>query len=137
MIADWVSTDGGPLLLNSGGYRVQKGPVRDAVVQSRRTATSPWTHGAALLTTTKALTGFTVTILVEGSTYSELWSRVDTLTEAFEQTTYTYRRVRNGRNVQWDCFAADYTIGDSYIREQRRLVPVALVVPRQPWETVT
>lgn len=98
----------------SAGYYIQRNGFGPGEVSHRRVqAESPYVAGKMLVHSVKDQQTGTLKIRVEGSSQSQLYSRMETLAEAFEQFSYTLSLYINGVLYSYQCDAADYAVGDN------------------------
>lgn len=102
----------------------------------RETIGSPFTRGRWLIDAQLDTSTAPLTIWVGGSTAAEMWSRTDSLLEAFDQRDYIFQAVIDGVTFQWACEPADTSIGTDGVFDFWDLGAfqqvVHLQIPRDP-----
>ena len=98
----------------ANGYSIVKegiGPGRST--WRRITTTSPWVHGNQLVHAVREAPSMQVAVRVTGTSHSNLWTRINTLTDAFSQFDYDLTFTIEGVTFTWDrCQPADFSVGN-------------------------
>lgn len=121
------------LSLVTSPYSCPRGSFNPGTVSRRReTVIAPYVHGAYEVGSVKDEVEMSMQVFVTGADDDAVQSNVDSLLDAFNQSTYVVRRDLNGTAWAWTCRAADYGINWDFAHEERRLTRVVLSIPRSP-----
>lgn len=137
-----ISLDGdeeedGLILEPDTGYYIARDGIGPGAVSWRRdTVTSPYVGGDVLVHAVKDVQVIPVNLRVVGTTAEDLHTKIQTLTDAVSQFSYTVTAVIDNVEYEWTCQPADWSVGssgawmDMHLRSLTQ--PVTLSIPRQP-----
>lgn len=116
---------------------IRNGIGLGSVVRKRLTSDSPWVEGRTLIHQVKEQVTVPLAVRVHGSSNNDLAVKVSNLLRALDQ--FSYRITVTIGGVVWgqyDCEAADYSVGDSGVFQDlhyRSLIQeVSAEIPRMP-----
>lgn len=122
---------------STNGYYVARDGFGPGEVSHRTTyAQSPYVIGQTMTHAVKDLQTSTLKVRVKGDTQAEMYTRLETLCEAFEQFNYTLTLIINGETFTYDCDTANYSVGnggdleDLWLRSNTQMV--AFEIPHKP-----
>ena len=117
----------------AGGYELGPDAFTQAAVSHRKSEiSSEWLEGTFVTRSVRENVTETVSVYVYGDSPYELATRLDALTDGFDQLQYSMVVRFGDAQHEWDCWVADYTIAT---RQEMRFATMALVsaqVPRLP-----
>lgn len=126
-------------LQQAGIYEILPGSGPGGLSWRRQTVRSVMMHGEALVGAVKDVQVAPLGVRVYGTTQSQLWSRVRTLLDAFEQFSYSLTLVIGGITFTWECQPADSVVGEGGEFQKFHLMSlqtdVQLTIPRSPIPT--
>lgn len=97
----------------SAGYYIQRDGFGPGEMSFRRNQVeSPYVAGKYQTHAVKDQQTTTLKIRVTGTSQSVLYTRMTDLAKAMEQFSFTLRLYINGVLFQYECDAADYSVGD-------------------------
>lgn len=106
-----VSTPVGPLSLNTGPYELTGDSFATVSVTHRRQeATNAFIEGTYTVNSLRENIIVPVGVYVRGSLSTDMQRDKAVLTAVFDQSTFEVRRVIEGHEEFWQCFASDYTV---------------------------
>ena len=84
-----------------------------SVEKNKHRVSSIFVDGPVTVHSVKGEATLTTRVKVKGASVSAMWSAMDTLIAAFEQTEYTVTLTANGAQRSWLCEDASYSLGES------------------------
>lgn len=122
-------------LTDPGTYDIDHDTLEPGVpTWIRQLVRSPYVEGATEVGATRDLGWGTARFVVQGSTHATIQTRLDTLVDAFFQSSYTLSVVIDGTTYSWTCMRAD-CVGWGLVSDESFFglaMPVAFRWPRQP-----
>lgn len=122
----------GNLQLNQAPYTITPEISPGQVEFRRATVESPYVEGTFSTHVVKGQGQGQVVIDVRESTHAAAQTAIQTLIDAFTQSTFVFTLSLNGTSYAWDCETADYSVGFAHERLHAIVIPVAFSFPRFP-----
>lgn len=129
----------GNLELNAGDFRWDPSVSGGGggVIWNRREVSSPYVHGATLVTATKGMVLQPAKVIVLGSSNADLRGNVNDLIEAVSQFDYSITIDADSsdpgiESMTWYCEPADYSTNTYWLEKNQLITEVMLSIPRQP-----
>jgi len=129
-----ISGASGVTLSSANGYKVQyEGLGQPSIRWRRGYASSPWTDGATAVSAVKDQAVLDMRVLVEGTSAANLRTRIDALTDAVSQFTYTVTVTINSQAEVWTADPGDWSLDSeswqpSLVGEHKQIVNVSIPV---------
>lgn len=102
------------------------------VTWDRQTAGSPFVHGKIEVGRIQGNGTLTGKVWCLGSTSAGVRTARDTLIAAVSNYAYTVSQTVDGATDSWECYAADYVIGNQSRYVRGLVIPVNLSIPYLP-----
>lgn len=128
-----VTTNSGPISLNSAPYRLADGSFEtEAVTHRKSTVTNPFLEGSYTLNSLRENIVIPVNVWVEAESMTEVKAATAALKAAFDQISFNTTVTFDDFQETWFCEASDYTVSTpkELLHSYRARVEVQLV--RQP-----
>jgi len=128
-----ISTPLGWLLLNADPYQLAP-PTGEtvSVVQERKTVASPFLEGKFTVNARRDEVIETVTVRIKAASTGLVRAALAELTDALDQTGFTFALRVEDYEQLWVCSAADYTVSIPRELLHARMAQITAQIPRQP-----
>lgn len=120
------------LQLNAAPYTITPDVTPGQVEYRRAEVESPYVEGTYTTTRVKGMGQGQVKIDVRAANHADAQSNVQTLIDAFTQSTFVFTLALNGTQYSWNCEAADYGMGFTHEHLHAIVIPVVFSFPRFP-----
>jgi hypothetical protein len=129
-----VSTDSGLLEINDGvTFKLDADSTAQRQVQWRRQQVqSPFVHGTFTVRAVMDNVTEIISVLVYGSSNTDLREQLRRLTEAFSQMEYTITWIVDDDTYAWRCTPADYQIDTRREFQHAKMAKATFQVSRYP-----
>lgn len=117
----------------AGVYKFDKNTRENRQVSHRKIeVNNPFVEGAYMVHSVRENIIETIGIYVYATSSAQLRSRIDPLTDAFDQVRYTVTFKTDTATETWTCMTADYTIDSRHEFQHQYMALIKANVPRLP-----